>query len=88
MPNIKSAEKRMRQSARLNARNRSVKARIATNRRQFFEAVAGGKKEDSMQAFRVYASALDKAAGKGIIKKNTADRRKARAAAHLVKIAS
>ncbi|MBI2437421.1 MAG: 30S ribosomal protein S20 [Lentisphaerae bacterium] len=39
--------------------------------------------EKSRQVFSAYCSTLDKAASKGIIKKNTAIRRKRRAAARL-----
>lgn len=85
MPNIKSAEKRVRQSEKNRARNRAAKSRIATARRPIIEGAAD--KETMKKAVSTYASTLDKAVKQGIIKKNTADRRKSRAAKRLAKMA-
>lgn len=85
MPNIKSAEKRVRQSTKNRERNRAAKSRIATARRPVIEGTAD--KETMKKAVSAYASTLDKAVKQGIIKKNTADRRKSRAAKRLAKLA-
>ena len=87
MPNLKSAKKRLRKSQRAEARNMPVKSEVRTRRRQFMEAAAGGDKEAADQAYRTYCSALDKAAKIDVIKKNTAVRRKARAANRLRELA-
>jgi len=76
----KSAKKSLKQSLVLRDSNRSVRGALATLRREFFEAVANGAKEKSRELFVTYTSALDKAAKAGVIKHNTADRRKSRAA--------
>jgi small subunit ribosomal protein S20 len=71
MANSKSAAKRARQNPRRTLRNRSV----TTNLRSLAKRnPAGGKSEET----RAQVSALDKAAKRGIIHKNAANRRKAR----------
>ncbi|MBI2441078.1 MAG: 30S ribosomal protein S20 [Lentisphaerae bacterium] len=83
MPNLYSAVKRMRVAEKARGRNRSAKSEISSRRRRFFEISAAQNIEKSRGAFSAYCSALDKAAIKGIIPKNTAIRRKRRAAARL-----
>ena len=80
MPNLHSALKRMRLAEKARLRNRSVKSQISTLRRKTFEVLAGKDNEKSREIFRQYCSALDKAAKKGMIARNTAIRRKRRAA--------
>ena len=87
MPNIQSAFKRVRTSAKANANNRTVRSEIHTLRRRLFESFEKGEKEEARKLYRAYCSVLDKAAKKGVIKKNTADRRKGRCAAQLAKLA-
>ena len=79
MPNIKSAKKRMRTSEEARQRNISVKTSVKNCRRKFKDAMTAGDKGTCEAALKVYSSVLDRAANKGIIKKNTASRRKARA---------
>ena len=86
MPNLKSGFKRMQTSAVSRLRNRSEKTLILSVRRAFLAAVEGKDKDKVMAAFREYGSVLDKAAKKGIIKQNNADRKKSRAAAMLAKV--
>jgi len=81
MPNLHSAVKRVRVTEKERGYNRSMKARVSTGRRQMFASVTD--KDKARQAFRAYCSVLDVAAKKGIIKKNTAIRRKRRAALKL-----
>lgn len=81
MPNIKGAEKRMRQAEKARVKNKAVKTEIKHVRRSALSLVAGT--EDAEAVYRKYCSVLDKAAKKGVIKKNTATRRKARAHARL-----
>lgn len=83
MPNIKSAMKRVRTSLKARARNKAVKTEISWVRRRLFETVDGKDANAARQAFQIYCSVLDKAAKHGIVKKNTAIRRKRRAAAKL-----
>ena len=77
MANIKSQIKRNRQNEKRRLNNRSVRgaARTAVNlARNAYEAEAPETKEAVLKAI----SALDKAAGKGVIHKNNAARRKGR----------
>lgn len=78
MPNTKSAERRMRNSARKKLQNRSVKSRLKTLERAYAESIKGGKKEAATEAFRKLSSAFDKAAKTGVIHKSKASRRKSR----------
>jgi small subunit ribosomal protein S20 len=78
MPNTKSAERRMRSSARKRAQNRSSKARLHTLERSYLELVSAGKKDDAAAALRKISSAFDKAAKSGAIHEATADRKKSR----------
>ncbi len=87
MPNIKSAAKRVKTAAKANLRNRSVKSELLTYRRKVQEAIASGDKAAATSAVSVYASKLDKAVKKGVIKGNTADRKKSRSALALAKLA-
>lgn len=87
MPNIKSAAKRVKTAAKANLRNRSVKSELLTYRRKVDAALAAGNKTAAQSAVSVYASKLDKAAKKGVIKHNTASRKKSRTALALAKLA-
>ena len=83
MPNTKSAERRMRNSARKQTRNSTVKSRLKTLEKNFLATVKGGKKEDAEQAYRDASSGLDKAAKTGVIHRGTADRKKSRLSVRL-----
>ncbi len=72
MANSKSASKRARQSPRRTLRNRGVTTHLRSLAKR--QAAGDGKTEGS----RALISALDKAAQRGIIHKNAANRRKAR----------
>ncbi|MBM4147712.1 MAG: 30S ribosomal protein S20 [Lentisphaerae bacterium] len=78
MPTIKGAFKRMKTSAKSRISNRERRGPVASLRRQLDEAVAKGDASLSRDLLAKYVSALDKAAKKGAIKKNAADRRKSR----------
>ncbi len=87
MPNTKSAERRARNSARKQQRNRSIKSRLHTLERTYLELLAAGKQDDAAQAFRGISSAFDKAAKAGVVHRATADRKKSRLALRLTKAA-
>ncbi len=80
MPILKSAAKRMRTSELKRQKNVAATTRIKTARARLFAAVAAKNREAAQKAFREYCSILDKAAKVGVITKNTAVRRKGRAA--------
>ena len=77
MPNIKSAEKRLRQTAVRQARNVPVRTRARTAVKAAATAIADGS-ADRDDAVREAVSALDRAAQKGVIHPNAAARRKSR----------
>lgn len=78
MPNIKSAKKRMRSSEKRRLANMMVKSRVKTARRTARETLASAPVEKAADAVSEYHSVLDKAVKSGVIKKNTAIRRKKR----------
>jgi small subunit ribosomal protein S20 len=73
MANTKSATKRARQSMARSLHNRSVRTRLRTLQRRM--RVAG---KPAAEELRALISAIDKAAKRGIIHRNAANRRKAR----------
>ena len=84
MPNIKSAKKRVKVSEKKNLRNRVVKSGVRTAVKKFDAAVA----TDAASVAAVLSdttSAIDKAAAKGVMHKNAANRKKARLAKRLDK---
>ena len=78
MPNTKSAEKRSRSSARKADRNGSVKAKVKTLEKKYLSLVAANKLEEAKKALNEVASAYDKAAKGGVIRKETASRKRSR----------
>ncbi len=77
MPNIKSAERRMRVEAKANLRNRMVKSELKTVAKKFKAAIDSSDKEAATALYKEYTGALDKAALKGVLHKNNVDRKKA-----------
>ena len=80
MPNIKSAEKRVRQSVKRRQINRAARSVVGTSRRQVLDAIDAGDKEKVGKLYADYSSKLDKAAKKGILPANNANRKKSRVA--------
>ena len=73
MANTRSATKRARQTLKRSLRNRSAVTRLRTMQKQ-----ARSKQTPSVDQIRALISAIDKAAKRGIIHENAANRRKAR----------
>jgi small subunit ribosomal protein S20 len=78
LANIKSAIKRIRSSNRRAARNKTVRTHARSAVRTAREAIAAGEVKDMAVAVNAAASALDKAAIKGVVHKRNASRRKSR----------
>jgi small subunit ribosomal protein S20 len=78
MPNTKSAERRMRSSARKHLHNHALKSRFKTLEKKFLATLTAAKKDDAAGALRTLSSALDKAAKSGVIHANVVSRKKAR----------
>jgi small subunit ribosomal protein S20 len=86
MANIHGGLKRAKTSMRKRIVNRAAKANILTLNKKFLEATTAKDLAKSKEIYRVFSSALDKAAKRGIIKHNTADRKKSRAALKIAAI--
>ena len=84
MPNIKSAIKRVKVSEAKNLRNRMVKSKVKTAIKKFEAEIATAPANAAAQ-YSLTTSAIDKAAAKGILQKNTASRKKARLATQMAK---
>lgn len=76
MANIKSAAKRARQGEVRHARNSSVVSSLKSGQKKIRAAIAAGKFDEAKAEYAKVASALDKAAKRGVIHKNSADRKK------------
>jgi small subunit ribosomal protein S20 len=83
MPNTKSAERRMRNSARKKARNRSIESRLHTLEAGYLQLLESGKKDEAAKSLRTLSSAFDKAAKTGVVHRATANRKKSRLAVRL-----
>ncbi len=80
MPNLKSAAKAMRGSARKRVYNIRTKDKFKSAVKVVRKALETGNAEEAQKALSTAFAALDKAAKKHVIKKNTASRRKSRLA--------
>ncbi len=74
MANTKSASKRARQATVRTSRNRSILSGL----RRLQKKVTGGTGQKDENSIRSLISAVDKAAKRGVIHRNAANRRKAR----------
>ena len=83
MPNIKSAKKRVLVNEANRLENIKVKKAYRAAVKAFETAVANG--EDATELYKKAVSEVDKAWSKGVLKRNTADRKKARFAKLLAK---
>jgi small subunit ribosomal protein S20 len=79
MANTKSAAKRSRQSLARAGQNRGVRTRLRS-----LQKSTRGAAKPNIEQIRGLISALDKAAKRGIIHRNAANRRKARLNALLI----
>lgn len=70
----------MRNSAKKQLQNRSVKSRLHTLEKNLLAVVSTGKKDEATTALRDVASAFDKAVKVGVVHRSTADRKKSRLA--------
>jgi small subunit ribosomal protein S20 len=80
MAHTSSAKKRIHQYRNNQLRNSAARSLVKTNSRKMVVAVEAKDSDSVKKAYATLCSTLDKAAKKGSIKKETAIRRKARAA--------
>jgi small subunit ribosomal protein S20 len=78
MPITKSAKKALRQNLRRNARNLIYKKKLKTLFKEVRVLISQKKKEEVKKRLPQLYKILDKTAKVGIIKKNTASRKKSR----------
>lgn len=78
MANIKSAEKRARQSVRRHERNRIVLTSTRTSVKKARAAIDSGDQAAALEAVKQATLTLDRAAKAGVIHQNNASRRKSR----------
>ena len=83
MPNIKSAIKRVNVIEKKTLRNSMIKSDCKTAIRKFEAAMESGKKEEAEKLLIEATKKIDSACSKGIIKKNTASRKKSNLAKKL-----
>jgi small subunit ribosomal protein S20 len=77
MPNTKSAIKELRKGKTRQQRNKVIKENIKTLAKKSRKAIEAGSK-DAQELVATTMKAFDKAAQKGVIKKNTRDRKKSK----------
>ncbi|WP_265516152.1 30S ribosomal protein S20 [Nitratireductor luteus] len=80
MANTTSAKKAVRKIARRTAVNKSRRSRVRSFVRKVEEALAAGDKTAAEEAFKAAQPELMRAAGKGVVHKNTASRKVSRLA--------
>lgn len=78
MPNIKSAIKRVKVAKTKTAQNQMVKSALKTAIKKFEAASAAGDKENLTESYTFAVKKIDQACAKGILKKNTASRKKSK----------
>lgn len=83
VPNTKSAIKRLRQSERRRTRNKAARSQLKTAVKKVRSA---SEPEQAAGLYREAARLLDRAASRGLIHKNQADRSKGRLAAHVRRV--
>ena len=83
MPNIKSAIKRVEVIEKKTLKNNMIKSEYKTAVKKFEAAVTEGNKEKATELLKLATKKIDGACSKGVIKKNTASRKKSNLAKKL-----
>jgi small subunit ribosomal protein S20 len=84
MPNLRSAQKRVRIERKRYMRNKAVKSTVRTSVTKARTAIAAAPaKPETAEAIRQAISELDRAVSKGVLHRNNAARRKSRLMARL-----
>ena len=78
MAHSKTSKKRVFIGERNAARNKSIKSRVKTFVKKVLIAVEAKNVDEAKAALQVAYKELDKAVTKGVLKKNTASRKKSR----------
>jgi small subunit ribosomal protein S20 len=83
MPNIKSAIKRTKVIETKTSQNNMIKSAYKTAVKTFESAVESGDKAKAEETFKVAVKKVDQACTKGVLKANTASRKKSNLAKKL-----
>ena len=78
MANIKSAEKRIRQTLKRQARNRAQRSQMRTAVKQLRGVIASGDKKKAQELLPGTLSLIDRTAQKSVVHRNAASRSKSR----------
>ncbi|MCD7755554.1 MAG: 30S ribosomal protein S20 [Firmicutes bacterium] len=87
MPNIKSSKKDVLSSKIAYERNKANKSELKTNIKKFNAAVESGDHAAAEAAYKTAVKCVDQAAGKGLLHKNNAARKKSSMTLKLNKLA-
>ena len=88
MANTASARKRIRQTATRTARNQARVSRMRTFVKKVEQAIAGGDEAAARAAVVAAQPEMQRAAGKGVVHKNTVSRKLSRLSARIKSLAS
>lgn len=88
MANTASARKRIRQNERRRERNVARMSRMRTFIKKVELAIQAGDKSAAAKAFKVAQPEMQRAAGKGVIAKNTISRKLSRLSARVKALAT
>jgi small subunit ribosomal protein S20 len=78
MANTASARKRIRQNRKRTVLNHARKSRMRTFVKNVEAAIAGGNKQEAVVALKAAQPEMQRAAGKGVVHKNTIARKLSR----------
>ena len=86
LPNIKSAKKRVLVNQTKAARNKAAKSALKTQLKYFDAAINEGNRVEADKRYKEAVKAVDQAAARGLLHKNTAANRKSKMTLRLNKI--
>lgn len=86
MPNIASAKKRVRTTAKRTAINQARKTRIRTFTRKVEQAISAGDRKAAVEALHSAEPEIMRGVAKGVTHKNTASRKVSRLAKRVAKL--
>lgn len=78
MPNLKSSKKSVKQDSKTTAANNVYTAKVKNSIKKVEKAIETNDKELAQKELSNVVTNIDKACSKGLIKKNTCNRQKAR----------
>lgn len=76
MANLKNAKKKILVNAKKTVRNNNYSASMKSAIKNVEKAIAGKDKEKATEALKIAIKRIDKAAGAGVVAKNTCARKK------------